>query len=47
VAVIRHHTVWTHSPEPDDLKNEGLWCSRPEAATECEVLQVSNVLANI
>src|SRR5205814_8617949 len=43
VAVICRHTVWTRSPEPDDLKNEGLWCSRSEAATECEVLQVSKL----
>src|SRR5205085_7356275 len=26
VAAICRHTVWTHPSEPDDLKNEGLWC---------------------
>ena len=41
MAVICRHTVWTRPPEPDDLENEGLWCSRSEAATECEVLQAS------
>jgi len=26
VAAICRHTVWIHPPEPNDFKNEGLWC---------------------
>src|SRR5207244_5192842 len=41
VAVICRHTVWTRSPEPDDLRMRDYGVSRSEAATECEVLQAS------
>ena len=26
MAAICRHTVWIHPPEPNDFKNEGLWC---------------------
>src|SRR5215471_4537099 len=41
VAVICRNTVWTRSPEPDDLRMRDYGVSRSEAATECEVLQAS------
>src|SRR5262249_3339297 len=41
VVVICRHTVWTRSPEPDDLRMRDYGVSRSEAATECEVLQAS------
>ena len=35
--------MWIHPPEPNDLKNEGLWCQPLcERRPECEVLQAAD-----